>query len=39
VLPLTGRSWSGSGPIARVDVSTDGGYFFAAAVRHPVTVV
>jgi hypothetical protein len=22
---LTGRSWSGAGPIARVDVSTDGG--------------
>jgi hypothetical protein len=25
VVPLTGRSWSGAGPIARVDVSTDGG--------------
>ena len=25
LLPLTGRSWSGAGPIARVDVSTDGG--------------
>ncbi len=25
LLPLTGRSWSGAGPIARVDISTDGG--------------
>jgi DMSO/TMAO reductase YedYZ molybdopterin-dependent catalytic subunit len=25
VLPLTGRSWSGAGRIARVDISTDGG--------------
>jgi DMSO/TMAO reductase YedYZ molybdopterin-dependent catalytic subunit len=25
LLPLTGRSWSGVGPIARVDISTDGG--------------
>jgi DMSO/TMAO reductase YedYZ molybdopterin-dependent catalytic subunit len=25
VVPLTGRAWSGLGPIARVDVSTDGG--------------
>jgi DMSO/TMAO reductase YedYZ molybdopterin-dependent catalytic subunit len=25
VVPLSGRSWSGAGPIARVDVSTDGG--------------
>jgi hypothetical protein len=25
VVTLTGRSWSGTGPITRVDVSTDGG--------------
>jgi DMSO/TMAO reductase YedYZ molybdopterin-dependent catalytic subunit len=28
---LTGRSWSGSAPIRRVDVSTDGGHDFAPA--------
>jgi DMSO/TMAO reductase YedYZ molybdopterin-dependent catalytic subunit len=28
---LTGRAWSGYGPVERVDVSTDGGASFAAA--------
>jgi sulfane dehydrogenase subunit SoxC len=28
---LTGRAWSGLAPIERVEVSTDGGYTFAAA--------
>jgi DMSO/TMAO reductase YedYZ molybdopterin-dependent catalytic subunit len=35
ILPLTGRSWSGAGPIARVDVSTDGGASWERAhLRH-----
>jgi sulfane dehydrogenase subunit SoxC len=29
---ITGRSWSGHGPVERVDVSTDGGASFAPAV-------
>lgn len=32
---LTGRSWSGAAPIARVDVSTDGGATWAEAGVHP----
>ncbi|MEZ0581077.1 molybdopterin-dependent oxidoreductase [Nocardioides sp. MH1] len=32
---LTGRSWSGTAPIARVDVSTDGGETWSAARVHP----
>ncbi len=31
---LTGRAWSGHGPIERVEVSTDGGATFAAAALH-----
>jgi DMSO/TMAO reductase YedYZ molybdopterin-dependent catalytic subunit len=31
---LTGRSWSGAGPIARVDVSTDGGATWQRARMH-----
>jgi DMSO/TMAO reductase YedYZ molybdopterin-dependent catalytic subunit len=34
-LELTGRSWSGAGPIARVDVSLDGGATWRAADLHP----
>ncbi|HWJ10030.1 MAG TPA: molybdopterin-dependent oxidoreductase [Nocardioides sp.] len=32
---LTGRSWSGAAPIARVDVSTDGGDTWSAARLRP----
>jgi DMSO/TMAO reductase YedYZ molybdopterin-dependent catalytic subunit len=32
---LSGRAWSGHGPIERVDVSTDGGTTFDAAVLDP----
>jgi sulfane dehydrogenase subunit SoxC len=32
---LTGRAWSGHGPIERVEVSTDGGASFDAAVLDP----
>jgi DMSO/TMAO reductase YedYZ molybdopterin-dependent catalytic subunit len=32
---LTGRAWSGHGPIERVEVSTDGGSTFDAAVLEP----
>jgi len=32
---LTGRAWSGHGPIERVEVSTDGGSSFGAAVLDP----
>jgi sulfane dehydrogenase subunit SoxC len=32
---LTGRAWSGQGEIARVEVSTDGGSTFTAAVLEP----
>lgn len=32
---LTGRSWSGAAPIARVDVSTDGGATWSRARLHP----
>ena len=31
---LTGRSWSGVGPIAKVDVSTDGGATWRPARIH-----
>ena len=31
---LTGRAWSGHGPIERVEVSTDGGATFATAALH-----
>ena len=31
---LTGRSWSGTAPIRRVEVSTDGGRRFAPALLH-----
>jgi DMSO/TMAO reductase YedYZ molybdopterin-dependent catalytic subunit len=34
-VPLTGRAWSGHGPIERVEVSTDGGATFAEAVLDP----
>lgn len=33
-LTLTGRSWSGAAPIARVDVSTDGGTTWSPARLH-----
>jgi DMSO/TMAO reductase YedYZ molybdopterin-dependent catalytic subunit len=33
-IELTGRSWSGAGPIARVDVSTDGGASWRPARLH-----
>jgi Mo-co oxidoreductase dimerisation domain len=32
---LTGRAWSGHGPIERVEVSTDGGAVFAEAALDP----
>jgi hypothetical protein len=32
---LTGRAWSGNGPIERVEVSTDDGSSFSAAVLDP----
>ena len=31
---LSGRSWSGAAPIARVEISTDGGETWARAVPH-----
>jgi sulfane dehydrogenase subunit SoxC len=34
-VPLTGRAWSGHGPIERVEISTDGGASFADAALDP----
>jgi sulfane dehydrogenase subunit SoxC len=34
-VPLTGRAWSGHGPIERVEISTDGGASFADAAVDP----